>query len=111
MIPVFDVGRIITFVKGLLVVGFLAAAAKLFFIGIITILVPIAIYKGLTMMMEQTMSLISDQMTNPVWSANFVQLTDLAGWLADCMRFQACFQLLASFIVARFMLTLVKKGS
>ena len=110
MIPVFDVGRIITFIKGLFVLAFVFGAFKLFMVTIVTVLLPIAIYKGLTMMMEQTLSLISDQMQNPAWDANLVQLSGLAGWLGDCFQFQACFQLLSSFIIARFMLTLIKKG-
>ncbi len=111
MVPVFDVGRIIVFAKALLIGAAIWMAFKIFIIGVATVLIPIAVYKGLEMMTEQSLDLINDQMTSPQWSANLVEFTGLAAWLADTLKFQACFQLLASFVVARFMLTLIKKGS
>ena len=87
MIPVFDVSRVIGWVKTIALAIFIFTATKMLMIAIVFTLVPIAIYKGWLMIHEKLFAYITNNMGD-VWNGTLVELTGLAGWLADNLRFQ-----------------------
>ena len=109
-IPVFDLSRVIGWVKTAAadVVKWLALRALI--LGVVGTLVPIAIYKGFMLIQEQLITYVSSQMNfGDIWNGTMVQLTGLAAWLADKLEFQACFTLLATALSFRFVLGFFKR--
>ncbi len=109
MIPVFDLSRVVGWVKTVLLVAFLWAAFKALVIAAITILVPFAIYKSFTLVAEKTVEFGNSLTTGTAWEGTYVELVGLAGWMGERLQLQACFQILASFIMIRYALSFFKK--
>lgn len=109
MIPVFDFSRVISWVKTVLLVVFLWTAFKALVIGAIAVLIPYAIYKSWGLVAEKTMEFMSTMVAGQPWEGTFVELTGLAGWLGERLQLQACFQILASFVIMRYALSFFKK--
>jgi len=110
MIPVFDFSRIIGFAKTILLTIAVWTAFKVLIIASITVLVPFAIYKAFTLVGEKSLAFISSQMVGDAWQGTFIQLTGLAGWMGSRLQLQACFQILATFVVMRYVLSIFHKG-
>lgn len=103
MIPVFDTSRIIGWVKTAAADVIKFVALKALLIAIVFTLVPIALYKGWLLIHEKLFAYITTNMGD-AWTGTVINLTGLAGWLADQMRFQECFVILVSALTCRFVL-------
>lgn len=110
MIPVFDLSRLIGFTKNILVTIALWAAFKGLMIALVTILVPWAIYKSYTLISEKLMAFISAFLADSAYQGTFVQLTGMGAWIAERLQLQTCFQILATFVVMRFVIGFFHKG-
>ncbi len=103
MIPVFDISRIVGWIKTATadVIKFIALKALL--VALIFTLVPIALYKGWLLIQEKLFAFISSNMGD-AWTGTIVSFTGIGGWLADQLRFQECFAVLVSALSFRFVL-------
>jgi len=110
MIPVFDFSKIISFAKSILLTIILWTAFKALMIALITVLVPWAIYKSYTFAGEKFIKFVSTYLSDSAYEGTFVQLTGLAAWIAERIQLQACFQILATFVVMRFVIGFFHKG-
>ena len=110
MIPTFDVGRVITFVKTIMIVTILWAAFKALLIGAISILVPFAIYKAFNLMAQKSYEFGNTLTTGTAWEGAYIDLVGLGAWMGERLQLQACFQILASFVVIRYTLSFFKKS-
>ncbi len=104
MVPIVDITRVIEWGKNAVIDGIKWIAFKTLLISGILTLVPIAIYKGWLLLQEKIMTYIAGNMTGDIWSGSVVQLTGLAGWLAENLKFQQCFSLLVSALAFRFIM-------
>tara|TARA_B100000614_G_scaffold258195_1_gene279833 strand:+ start:956 stop:1288 length:333 start_codon:yes stop_codon:yes gene_type:complete len=110
MIPVFDVSRLIGFAKNILFAIFLWTAFKALLITLVTVLVPWAIYKCYTMVGEKFMAFVGTFLADSAYEGTFVQLTGMGAWIAERLQLQTCFQILATFVVMRFVIGFFHKG-
>jgi hypothetical protein len=107
MIPVIDVTRIIGWVKsaGADLVKWLALRALL--ISLCVTLIPVAIYKGYLLILEQVFSLTNTNLSG--FENSVVTFTELGAFLADALQIPACVSLLISAYSARFILGFIKR--
>ena len=110
MLPVFDFSRVIGFVKSVILAIIIWTAFKALAITLVTVLVPWAIYKCYTMIGEKLMAFVSQFLAGSEFESTFVQLTGFAAWIAERLQFQACFQIMATFVVMRFVIGFFHKG-
>ncbi len=111
MVPVFDFSRLIGFAKTVLLTIAVWTALKILIIGVVTILVPYAIYKAWTLIGEKSMAFLSTTISGQPWEGTVIQLTGLAGWMGSRLQLQQCFQIAVTFILLRYALSFVKKGN
>jgi len=104
MLPVVGVLTALEWGKNAIISSIKWLALRALLITLILTLFPIAIYKGWLLIQEKIMTYISGNMTGDIWSGSIVQLTGLAGWLADNLKFQQCFSLLVSAMAFRFII-------
>ena len=109
MVPVFDFSRVIGFVKTVLIVTLVWTAFKTLVIGAIAVLVPYAIYSSWGFISEKVIEFGNSIVAGGAFEGTYIQLTGLAGWMAERLQLQACFQILASFVVMRYTLSFFKK--
>lgn len=109
MIPVVDLTRIVGWVKTAGVDIIKWAALRLLLIGIVTTLVPLAIYKGWSIISEQIFDVVSANMSGDEYSGSMIQLTGLGAWLGVRLKFVECFQVLSTFLALKFTLGFIKK--
>lgn len=107
MIPVIDVTRIIGWVKnaGADLVKWLALRALL--ISLCVTLIPVAIYKGYLLILEQIFSLTNTNLSG--FENSVVTFTELGAFLADALQIPACVSLLISAYSARFILSFIRR--
>ena len=110
MIPVFDISRLIGLGKNILLSIFLWAAFKGLLITLVTVLVPWAIYKCYTIIGEKLMTFVGTFLADSEYQGTFVQLTGMGAWIAERLQLQVCFQILATFVVMRFVIGFFHKG-
>ncbi|MCG8642292.1 MAG: hypothetical protein MI862_21380 [Desulfobacterales bacterium] len=104
MIPVVDLTRIVEWVKnvGADIIKWIALRTLL--LAIVTTLVPMAIYHGWLLIQEQLFTFLQGQMSGDLWSGTIIQLTGIGAWLAEQLKFQESFMVLASALSFRFVL-------
>lgn len=109
MIPVVDLTRIIEWVKNAAVDVIKWAALRVLIIGAVSTLVPLAIYKGWSVISEQILSVVADQAAVQNWSGTMVELTGLGAWIGVRLKIVECFQVLSTFLALKFTLGFIKK--
>ena len=111
MIPVFDFSRIIGFIKSITLTILVFLATKVLAVALVVTLVPLAILKGSNLIMEKGMEFVTGQLAgSDAWAGTFVQLTGLGAWVGERLQIQVCFQILATFIVMRFVIGFIHRG-
>lgn len=79
-------------------------------IGLITVLVPWALYKSFNAVGEKFLAFVNVYLDGSAYQSTVVEFTDLAAWMAQRLQLQTCFQILATFVVMRFVLGFFHKG-
>jgi len=110
MVPVFDFSKLISFTKSIMLAILLWTAFKALMIGLITVLVPWAIYKCYTIVGEKIMEFVNTYLSGSPYQETVVQLTGLGAWIAERIQLQTCFQILVTFVVMRFVIGFFHKG-
>jgi hypothetical protein len=109
-LPVFDVSRVIGWVKTAAADVAKFMALRLLLIGLVSVLVPWAIYKAFLLISEQIINLMVSQAgSDGMWSGTMIQLTGLGAWLATHLRFMECFTVLATAASFAFLMRLIKR--
>jgi len=108
-IPVVDLTRIIEWVKNAAVDVIKWAAFRLLIIGVIGTLVPLAIYKGWSIISEQILNVVSAQAGAAGLTGTVVQLTGFGAWIGERLQLVQCFQVLSTFLALKFSLGFIKK--
>lgn len=108
--PVFDLSRILGILKTIAITIFVWKAFKVLMIGLITVLVPWALYESVNLVGEKFVSFLSTYLDGSAYESTFVQFTGLAAWMAERLQLQACFQILSTFVVMRYVLSFFHKG-
>jgi hypothetical protein len=107
MIPVIDVSRIIGWGKTALADTIKWIALRTLLISLCVTLIPIAIYKGYLLILEQVFSLTNTNLSG--FENSVVTFTELGAFLADALQIPACVSLLISAYSARFILSFIRK--
>jgi hypothetical protein len=109
-LPVFDVSRVIGWIKTAAADVAKFVALRLLLISIVTVLVPWAIYKAWLFIQEQMIDFMMSQTgSGGFWSGQVVEITGLGGWVATCLRFGECFTVLATAASFCFLLRIIKR--
>lgn len=103
MIPVFDVSRAVGWLKTAAADTIKFIALKALLVALVFTVLPIALYKGWLLVQEKLFAYLSANMGD-TWTGTMVPLTGLGAWIADNLRFQECFMVLASALSVRFIL-------
>ncbi|MCM2283357.1 MAG: hypothetical protein NDI81_01150 [Desulfobacula sp.] len=109
MLPVFDVGGPILWLKDLAINFAKWLAFRGLMIALFTTLIPLAIYAGWKLINEQIFNYVLSHTGSVESFGALVELTGLAAWLGDLLRFQECFAVLASAMLFRFVLSFIKR--
>jgi hypothetical protein len=109
LIPVVDLTRIVEWVKNAAVDLIKWAALRVLLIGLISTLVPLAIYAAWLMISEQILAFVTTQTSAEGWSGAVVEFTGIAAWIGTRLQLVQCFQVLATFLSLKFALGFVKK--
>lgn len=109
LLPVVDLTRIVEWIKNAAVDLVKWAALRVLLIGLITTLVPLAIYHGWALISEQVFAFAAGNMSGDAWSGTMVQLTGLGAWIGIRLQLVQCFQVLSTFLVIKFVLGFVKR--
>jgi hypothetical protein len=106
---VFDVSRPIEWIKNNAIAFIKWIALKTLLLGLFTTVLPLSIYTAWKLINEQIMEFVMQNATSQGSQAAIVQLTGLAAWLGDKLRFQECFVILSSALMYRFILSFFRK--
>lgn len=109
LIPVVDLTRVVGWIKNAAVDVIKWAALRVLLIGLVTTLVPLAIYKGWALISEQILLSVSDSVGAAGWSGTMVELSGLGAWIGVRLQLVQCFQVLATFLSLKFVLGFIKK--
>ena len=107
MIPVFDVSRVIGWIKTAAAETIKFIALKALLVALIFTLLPIAIYNGWLFLQEKILAFLSS--SSGSWEGTIVTFTGLGGWIAEQLRFTECFSVLVSGLTFRFIYSFFKK--
>jgi hypothetical protein len=85
-------------------------ALRALLIGLVTTLVPIAIYQGWSLIASQIMEYVMGLgYEDQIWSGNMIELTGLGAWLGERFQIVLCFQIISSALVYRFLLSFIRR--
>jgi hypothetical protein len=109
-VPVFDISRILGWVKTAAADVAKFVAFRLLMISIVTVLVPWAIYQAWLMISEQVITFLVSQAGDAgLWSGQMIELTGFGAWLGVRLRFAECFTVLATAASFAFIMRIVKR--
>lgn len=109
MLPVFDVGRPIQWVKDIAINATKWIALKLLLLSLITVVLPLSIYAGWKLISKQIMQFVMSSSGDLGNMSALVQFTGLAAWLGDKFRMQECFIILSTALMYKFILSFFRK--
>lgn len=109
-IPVFDIGRIFEWFGNITKTALVFMATKVAVALIIMTFVPLAIYKGLCLMMQYIASASSGLAgSGGLWSGQVIEYTGLGAWLATQLKLPECASLYLGSLVVVFALSFLRR--
>jgi hypothetical protein len=106
--PTFNLASILTMAKQIALVVALWTAFRAFIMGLVTLVVPVIIYKGWLTINEQLMSAIGNVDTSGL-SATTLQLTGLAAWAATQLKIPECVAILMTGVSTAIIFKMIKR--
>jgi len=109
-LPVFDVGRIFEWTASATKTVILWGAAKILIATILITFVPIAVYKGICLVMEYVYQAANSVAgTDGIWSGQIIEYTGLGAWLATQLKLPECASLYLGALAVVFALSFLRR--
>ena len=101
------VGGLIAKTLSVETVKFIATRALLY--GLFTLVLPVVIYNVLTRIMSEMMDYVASQSGSVSTDGYMIQLTGMAGWIANELSLVTCFSMVLSAYALRFVISIIKR--
>jgi hypothetical protein len=85
-------------------------AFRALIIGSLTLVLPVVLYNVFTRILQETMDICSANIASGGITGGMVELTGMAGWIAQQINLSGCFSIFLSAVALRFTLSFIRGG-